>query len=227
MAKTKVKYAYEKSLLVPLLAGSGLSAGLLLCRFLAGQSTRYWYMIWNLFLGWLPIIFAWWLRNWLRRGRWSSWQGIALTALWLGFLPNSFYIITDFIHLKPTGEVSLLFDAVLLTTFSLNGLILGLLSVSIVHTELKKRLAEKNTFLLLLIIFLLTSFGVYLGRYLAWNTWDILINPLGILFDISDRIINPLSYPTTFTTTGIFFVLLTTLYFMAYRLAAVLRRFNK
>lgn len=226
MQKVKGRYEDEKAMLVPLLAGSGLSAGLLLSRFLSAQSTRFWFMIWNLALAWIPLIFAWKLRSWLSKDRWNSWQGILLTGLWLFSLPNAFYLITDFIHLRPTGEVSVLFDAVLLMSFALNGLILGYLSVFIVHRELKKRLNERNTLLILLAIFLLSGIGVYMGRYLAWNTWDILINPLGILFDISDRLIHPFNYPNTFTTTAMFFVLISTFYLVVYRLLSLIRHFK-
>lgn len=68
---------------------------------------------------------------------------------------------------------------------------------------------------------LLSSFAIYLGRYLRWNTWDIIINPAGLIFDVSDRIINPGTYSLTFIVTAVFFVVLGSAYAVVYRLAGV------
>jgi uncharacterized membrane protein len=188
-----------------------------------GHTTRYWFLLWNLVLAWFPLILAVLLSRYLAKHKWASFKGILLTILWLGFLPNSFYIISDFIHLKDTGEVSLLYDAVMFMSFAWNGLILGFMAVFIVHTELLKRLRQQLATRLIGLTFLLCSFAIYLGRYLAWNTWDILVNPAGILFDLSDRIIRPASYPNTFTTTTLFSVALIVMYYTAFQLVAAIR----
>lgn len=210
-----------------LLASSKLSLFLFVCRAISSHSNRYWFLVWNLTLAWLPLAFAWWLKTRLHKHSWLSWQSILLSLLWLGFLPNSFYLISDFVHLYSTGEVSLLFDSVMFMSFAWNGLILGFASVIIIHLELMKRLRQKMVLLWLGLVFLLCSFAIYLGRYLGWNTWDILVNPAGILFDLSDRIVKPTSYPNTFTTTGMFFVMLTTTYFTTYRLFTAVRGSHK
>ncbi len=206
-----------------LLVSSSASLILLINRYLASSSTRYWFLAWNLFLAWLPLVFAWQLRKGLIKRRWASWQNMALTCLWIGFLPNSFYIVSDFIHLRGTGEVGMLYDSVMFMSYAWNGLLLGFLSVLLVHTELAKRLTQKAVLIALGVLFLLCSFAIYLGRYLAWNTWDIVLNPAGILFDLSDRIVKPTSYPNTFTTTSMFFVLLTTTYYTFFGLVRILR----
>lgn len=148
---------------------------------------------------------------------------MVLTALWLGFLPNSFYLVSDFIHLKDTGEVSVLFDAVLLMSFAWNGLLLGFTAVYMVHVELLKRMPKRQVVQLIAITFILCSFAIYLGRYLAWNTWDILVNPAGILFDLSERVVEPTSYPNTFTTTGLFTITLSTTYYSVCKLIDAIR----
>lgn len=206
-----------------LLVSSLTSLALLAVRFIVGHSTRFWFLSWNLLLAWLPLIFAWSLRSGLLKRRWLSWQNGLLSLLWLGFLPNSFYLVSDFIHLKSTGEVSLLFDVVILMGFAWNGLLLGFISVLIVHLELLKRVAKRIALTSLAVLFLLCSFAIYMGRYLAWNTWDILVNPSGILFDVSDRIIKPALYPNTFTTTAMFFVLLATMYYTFFELVRAAR----
>jgi len=213
----------KHTIIWPLLVSSGLSVSLYICRMLGGQSTRYWFLIWNLFLAWLPLLFAFWLKNYLKENGWFNWKAGILTLLWLGFLPNSFYLVTDFIHLKNTGEVSLLYDAVMFMSYAWNGLILGFVSVFLVHGELLKRLRPSLVSKLILGIFILCSFAIYLGRYLAWNTWDIVINPFGIIFDVGNRIVKPASYPNTFTTTSLFAVVLIAMYYSIYKLIAAIR----
>lgn len=216
-----------KSIPWPLFVSSCLGVVLYICRVLGGGTFRYWYLVWNLVLAWIPLFFSYMLVRWLKKGRWLSVKGLALTALWLGFLPNSFYLVTDFIHLAPTGEVGLLFDAVMIMTFAWTGLLLGFISVYMIHSELQKRVRTRLSVLLIALVFILSSFAIYLGRFLTWNTWDIIINPAGILFDISDRVIRPVSYPSTFTTTTLFSVVLIVLYYTVYKLVAAIKNSAK
>lgn len=217
------KKSSADNIVLALLASTKISLVLFTCRALSSHSNRYWFLVWNLALAWLPLMFAWWLKTRLKKTSWATWRNVVLSLLWLSFLPNSFYLVSDFVHLHPTGEVSVLFDSVMFMSFAWNGLVLGFASVIIVHLELIKRLRQRLVLLLLGLAFLLCSFAIYLGRYLGWNTWDILVNPVGILFDLSDRIVRPTSYPNTFTTTSMFFVLLTTTYYTTYRLFSAVR----
>jgi len=213
----------QRNLFLALLASSLATLALFMIRVEAGGTWRYLFMAWNLFLAWLPLIFAWQLYRCLKRRSWFSWQAILLTFLWLGFLPNSFYILSDFIHLSPTGEVGLLYDVVVLTAFAFNGLVLGFASLYFVHRELIRRMPRQYAHLVVAAILLLCSFAIYLGRYLRWNTWDILVNPASILFDVSDRVISPAAYPRTFSTTASFFVLLSMMYVVGWYLTASLQ----
>jgi uncharacterized membrane protein len=212
-----------RDVLKALLISNGLSVFLLLARAIDTNTYRYWYMLWNLVLAWLPLVFAWWLSQHLKTDRWVSGKNILLTLLWLGFLPNSFYILTDLIHLHFTGEVSLLYDVVLLFSFIFNAYVVGYMSLFLVHQELNRRLKKEQAFSLIAVVLLLCSFAIYLGRYLRWNTWDVLINPAGLLFDVSDRFINPASHPQAFTTTATFFLLLSSIYFVLWQLTGFLR----
>jgi len=213
----------EQQLLATFGLSSLVSVGLFSVRVLASQNTRYWFLLWNLALAWLPLLFAWWLNRRLREQPWISWQPLLLTALWLGFLPNSFYIVSDLIHLRSTGEVSQLFDVVMFVSFVWNGYLLGFTSVYFVHRELLDRMRAQYAHLVIGIVLLLCSFAIYLGRYLRWNTWDVLINPAGLLFDVSDRLIFPTYYPQTFTTTATFFVLLASIYAVVWQMVHILR----
>lgn len=143
---------------------------------------------------------------------------LALTFLWLAFLPNSFYIVTDFIHLHATGEVGLLYDIVMLSSFIFNGFVVGFMSLYMVHRELLLRVRRRDAHAVMGSVLLVCSFAIYLGRYMRWNTWDVLVNPAGILFDVSDYLINPAAKPQVFVTTITFFALLGSMYIVSWQL---------
>jgi len=213
-----------RQLLVSLIISSAASTVLYGLRVVASENTNYSYLLWNLLLAWLPLLFAWLLYQRLSRERWLSVGNLLLTALWLGFLPNSFYILSDFIHLRSTGDVSLLYDIVLFASFAWNGFVLGFMSLFIVHRQLIKRVSAAMAHTLVGGVLLACSFAIYLGRYLRWNSWDVLINPTGLLFDVSDRIINPAAHPQSLVTTSTFFILLSSIYLVLWHAAQVLRR---
>lgn len=209
-----------------LLVSSLISVGLFAGGAFQNANLSYSYMLWNLFLAWVPLVLIIGLLRFLQTHRWSSWPGIGLSLLWLTFLPNSFYMVSDLIHLQDEPRVDVLYDAVMLTSFVINGLILGYISLYLFHLQLKKRLPARTARNMVGFVLLLCSFAIYLGRELRWNTWDMLFNPAGILFDVSDRIINPGTYPDTFAITGIFFLLLASMYYVLWNVADVLRRLD-
>lgn len=204
------------------MASTGVSLLLLGVRMLASGSNIFWFLAWNLFLAWLPLIFALGLRLHLSKNHSIEWKSVMLFVLWLGFLPNSFYIMSDLIHLQSSGDVAILYDIAMMMSFIINGLILGYLSVYIVHVQVAKRLKRNQTWLIILLVFLSCGFAIYLGRYLRWNTWDILLNPAGILFDLSERIVNPVLHAEAYYITFVFFVLLTSTYAIIYQLVKLL-----
>lgn len=213
----------QRRLVTTLLLSSGVSIALLLVRILSTGSYDYWFLAWNLLLAWVPFGVGCWLVRRLRTTRWLSVANIALTLLWLGFLPNAFYIVSDLIHLQETGAISMLFDVVMLVSFTWNGFVLGYISLYLVHQQLRRRLWRWQADSLVAGVLLLCSFAIYLGRYLRWNSWDVLVNPAGLIFDVSEPFVNPGSHPQAFTTTLMFFILLTSIYAVGYELIANLR----
>lgn len=201
---------------------SAISVLLFVVRAFHYDTSQYWFLNWNLFLAWLPLLFAWQFYRWAQTKPWVSWQGVALTLLWLGFLPNSFYLTSDLIHLQTTAASNVLYDTVMLLSFALNGLILGYLSLFLVHKQLLKRIGSQAAYAIVAGVLVLCSFAIYLGRYLRWSSWDVVINPAGILFDVSDRILNPVSHPQTFVTTATFFLLLGSIYLVIWEAAHAL-----
>ncbi len=193
-----------------------LCLGLLLFRSIAADSLRYWFIPENLALAWLGLGITWVLIKELKNRRWLSWQNLGLSFVWLFFLPNTWYVLTDFIHVSATGEISELYDIVLMITLVLTGFILGFASVWLVHRELLKRLRPANAYWVVELILLTSSFAIYLGRVLRWSSWDVLANPGGLLLNISDRVVDPLGHLHSYSFTGLFFVLLSGLYLAFY-----------
>lgn len=206
-----------------LLGANAVSLVLYLIAGIDNSEFAYSYLVWNLFLAWIPLALVLWLAKVLRSRLWSNWLPLAITVAWVLFLPNSFYMLTDYIHLYEVPRLYVLFDVVMFTSFILNGLMLGYLSLFLVHQEFLKRLSRRASALLVGGVLLLASFAIYIGRDLRWNTWDILFNPASVIFDVSDRIINPSAHPQVFSTTFSFFVLLASVYIVVWHMLRAAR----
>lgn len=209
--------------LLALMASSLVSLGLFGYGAWRNHSLDFSYLIWNLFLAWLPLLFAVRLVMVLRAKAWSSWEGLAYSVLWLVFLPNSFYMISDFIHLQDVQRVDILYDTLMFTLFIYTGVVLGFSSLYLIHAQFRRRLSRLATDAWIVGILLVCSSAIYVGRDLRWNSWDILTNPGGLLFDISDRLLHPTSYPHMLLTIITFFILLLTMYNVVLRSIRLLR----
>lgn len=210
-------------LIALLLITNTISVILFLFRLIGAENFRYWFMLWNLVLAWIAPFIALWLVSRLRKVSWRHWTNICLTLAWLLFLPNSFYMVSDLIHVQQTGEVNIIFDAVLFTSFIFNGFIAGYIGTYLIHRELNKRLQVPQAYLVVAGVFALCSYAIYLGRVLRWNTWDALLSPHALLFDVSDTFIRPLEHMQAFVITFSFTVLISAFYLLAYELLFILR----
>lgn len=167
------------------------------------DNLSYIFLPFNLVLAWVPAGFA---ALAFKQKKW--WAFAPCFAAWLAFFPNSPYIITDLIHLKPRAAMPFWFDTVLIYSFAFTGLLLGMLSAVIIYTKLKElsnRYAAKG---IMLVVMLLSGYGIYMGRVLRWNSWNILTHPSGIYYDTVARLTDPFSYPRTYGMTLIFAALL-------------------
>ena len=204
--------AKQEGVIRAILISNSVSIVLFGLRVIATQETVYWFLFWNLVLAWAPVLVAWLLLRILKKRSWGDPISVIVTIVWLGFLPNSFYLMSDLIHLQSTGDIGLLFDVVLFLSCIWNGALAGILSLVWVHKAILKRVPKLYAACLVSGAILATSFAIYLGRTLRWNTWDVLVNPAGILFDVSEQVINPLTHPQFMVTTLTFFVLIGSMY---------------
>ncbi len=177
---------------------------LFLARYAFTGNITYVFLIWNLILAIVPFIISlmiYFVQKFLKKSK--ALKSI-LAISWFFFLPNTFYIITDFVHFKRRPDISIWYDLILLSTFSFVGMFLGFASLKIIHDLFLKNLKKINSALIISGILLLSSYGIYLGRFLRWNSWDVIYNPGNLINDLFES----LKYPETYIFTILFTVFL-------------------
>jgi uncharacterized membrane protein len=179
-------------------------ASLLVLRVIRTGTLMYAFLMWNLFLALIPLAAS----EFLLRARRTASQ-IWSFGLWLLFLPNAPYILTDLLHLRARPPVPLWFDLALLLSCCGTGLLLAFESVADVQAFITRRFGDLAGWSVAIASLALSAFGIYLGRFLRWNSWDVIANPGGLIADVAHRIVNPLAHPRTSAVTLIFGVLLT------------------
>ena len=198
---------------------SSVSVALVLVRFIPSHQFVYFNLVWNLFLAWLPLGFAFFAAR-LRASRLCF---LALGFLWLLFLPNSPYLVTDLVHLKPRAPVPFWFDILLVQSFVLTGLLLGFLSLYLMHRLVSRFYGWRIGWVFTLVMIGLTGFGIYLGRFERWNSWDFFTSPFALSSDIFKLLIHPRANKTAFVFTTLCASFLGLTYLALYALAALHR----
>ena len=195
-------------LLAALLFTSSLAVAIWLVRFVYTGSLGFIFLQWNLFLAWLPVLFALLAR---RKGasRWGRWLW---GGLWLLFFPNAPYLLTDLLHLGQIGRVPIWYDLIMLLTYALAGLFVGFASLFWLHDLVARTWNRVAGWLFVLVVLALSSFGVYIGRFLRWNSWDLVLNPTILLRDLADHLL----VRSQFLVTAVVTVLLTAVFIGTY-----------
>ena len=169
-------------------------------------SFYYRFLLGNLFLAAIPLFLSSGLRvadrlklNWL--------VTIGLFCLWLLFLPNAPYILTDILHLPRANEAPMWYDLGLLLSCSGTGLLMGYLSLIDVQTIVAKRFNPVVGWLFALTSLVLSGFALYLGRFLRWNSWDVIVNP-SLMLNLAGGMLHPRTQVRPASVTLIFGVIL-------------------
>ncbi len=170
-------------------------------RFALTDVHSYLYMNWNLFLALLPLPFVFFFEN----SR-NIYFKVLSFILWLFVLPNAPYMVTDLLHLRNVGPEWLLwFDGMMIFSYAIIGVfVLSFTMVKIKRMLFNKSQIRRNIFLILISI--ISSFGIYLGRYIRFNSWDIFIKPRLLMNNIIEILSTKYSHPV-FITTMLFFTL--------------------
>ncbi len=161
-------------------------AGLLVARMLRTHTIMFAFIPWNLFLAVIPLYLSYQLNK--TTGKRTPWLYL---ATWLLFFPNAMYIITDIFHLKERTDVPQWYDLLILFSAAISGVIMGFLSLQNVEQYLRRKVNYKLVPWAVLSFFILCGYGIYLGRYLRWNSWDIVAQPVSLLIDIKQDLLNP------------------------------------
>jgi uncharacterized membrane protein len=195
---------------------SSVCIGLVAGRILLSRHGSYAFLIWNLVLAWVPLLLA--LAIWLGyRARWHRAALVALGALWLLFLPNAPYIVTDYVHLfLDYRGAPAWFDALSITAYAMTGLLLGFASLYLVQAVVRCALGEQLTWALVHATLALSSVGIYLGRYQRMNSWDAIRDPLRIPAMARERLADPLGNEALILMVVSFTAALIALYLLLY-----------
>jgi uncharacterized membrane protein len=169
-----------------------LCCGMVAVRVLYSAQQTYLTLCWNLVLAWVPLGLSMLLaRRHLPERRAGRIGSLTLGTVWLAFFPNAPYMVTDFVHLFPRSPVPLWFDAILVFAFAFTGLGLGFMSLLLVHGIVRRWRGAGAGWLFVGTVAGLTGFGVYLGRFQRWNSWDLVTRPSQLFASVLQEILHP------------------------------------
>ena len=194
--------------LYPVLFSTVVAIGFFVTRVYISRSLIFMFLVWNLFLAWVPYWASFWASSLHQRYPKRWWLLLAPGGLWLAFFPNAPYIITDFLHLSYRPPVPMWFDVGFLATFAWTGLFLAVFSLHSMQTLVKTYLGAMVGWVFVLGILGLSGLGVYMGRFLRWNSWDLLVHPKTVVIDVLYRLAHPMSNLQTLGVTIMFSVFL-------------------
>ncbi len=181
-------------LLLWLLVASALCAATVEVRIRHSHDDAYRFLDWNLFLAWVPLAFA--LAAHASSGRRYSLLTFPFGLLWLLFFPNAPYMLTDFIHLHQTPTAPLWYDGLMISSFAWTALLLGFVSLYLMHTIWRRTTGGLIAWTGVIGALALASVGVYIGRFVGYNSWDALLHPHQVGHLINTRLNeNPLHNP--------------------------------
>jgi uncharacterized membrane protein len=202
-----------------LIISCAFSCMLVAARALVTGEQTFLFLIWNLFLAFVPYAISEWLSTRIRLMESRVTLGLIL-FVWLVFIPNSFYILTDLFHLYDRHDAPRWFDLLLIFSFAWNGLLLGLLSVRRVETILQAVSGRSFSLLIVFAVMWLNAFGVYIGRYLRFNTWDVISKPFSLFSELLDIIVHPVHNRMNWGMIFIYAVFMTVLYVTIKKMAS-------
>ena len=186
-----------------LAAASALAVAALLVQIHETGNSFYRFLVWNLFLAWVPLAAALIAHAFDRLGAHTAATGAGI--VWLVFFPNAPYMLTDYIHLRETPHGSpLWWDALMLSSFVWTALMLGFFSLYLMQNVWGAYVRSRFvSWLLAALALALGSFGVYLGRFVHINSWDALLHPRNVAHIVATQVENPINHPRLVGTIGL------------------------
>jgi uncharacterized membrane protein len=197
-----------------LLATSIFCVVLLLTRIYFSESISYYFLVWNAFLAWVPLLFS--AKFEKHVGNNHTGKSLLFFFCWLLFFPNAPYLITDLIHLRKKAMIPLWFDVLLLVSFAWNGLLFAFISLKQIHQTLLHKFSVRGSWLIVLSTLFLAGYGIYLGRFERWNSWNILSSPFSLFRAIGRTFIEYPFFVKSMSVTLAFGLFMTSIYTTVY-----------
>lgn len=184
------KYKHTIICAVILLSLSIFGCLMVAARWIYTGRQGFLFLIWNLFLAWIPfgisVLISYIYSQTKIKAK--SFLLYVLGLVWLLFYPNAPYMITDFIHFRGNGSFLIWFDIVIYSVFIFTSLLLGFVSIYLINRIITRVTNKAFGWLFVLTVLFLSSYGIYLGRFIRWNSWDMLSDPLAIIQSVIDNI---------------------------------------
>lgn len=201
----KIKLNSQDKIVIALLV---FSFCLLAARMLYSKQIMYGFYVWNTFLAMVPY----WCSQQIVKAAKKANQNLFI-LLWLLFLPNAPYLITDVLHLTERQPIPFWFDVLLVIQFAFLGMLIGFLAIRNVEHYLQQHFTHNTTRILINGSFILCAYGIYLGRFSRFNSWDLVTKPFDLIQVSADRIINPTEHLRTWGFTIIIAFMLMLFYY--------------
>jgi uncharacterized membrane protein len=188
----------------PVALSTLLCAGLFGVRAYLSRSWTFYFLLWNLFLAWVPYLSSLWAARLHQKHPRAWWWLLMPGAIGLAFFPNAPYIVTDFFHLTERWPIPLWYDIGLLACFAWTGIVLGVYALRVYQDLVAVRVGRILSWVFALVVLGFSGMGVYMGRFLRWNSWDLVVQPRAVLSDVAVRLRNPIGNMGTLGVTLMF-----------------------
>ena len=217
-ARRPRRHRFAVAIVGLLAVASVVCVGLFLARMAYSHTVAYWFLMWNLALAWVPFIFAGVAYTLSTSRRTLTYVLVICAALvWLVFFPNAPYILTDFLHLGSMGDsVPGWYDVLMLYWYSWTGLLLGVVSLYLMQEIVARGAGRPVSWVFVVAVSLAGSIGTYLGRFLRWNSWDLLRRPMPLAGELFGKVTDPASQPRLLGFTVMFAALFLFIYVAVY-----------
>lgn len=193
-----------------LVVASCMCIGILAARAVWTEHVSYRFMVWNLFLAWIPLVCA------LAAERLRGAGAVVAGVVWLAFFPNAPYIITDLVHLRGQGNWLFWVDLIMILSFAMTGLLLGYLSLYVMQKKVARRFGQVAGWSFAIGTLALSSFGIYIGRFERFNSWDVVFNPIELAQQIWMIFRHPFDHLPAYAVSALFAVFLVGMYLALY-----------
>jgi uncharacterized membrane protein len=216
-----LEWIYRRERAVPMAAltfASVTCVCLVVARIFWTGQPKYFFLVWNLLLALLPLLFALLAADVDDSKPHGRLRFLGLSGAWLLFFPNAPYIFTDIIHLATSLHSHFWVDLSLVLLTALTGLVSGFLSLFLMQSLVARSRGPLLSWLFVAVVAGLSGFGIYLGRFLRFNSWDVITQPVALAKGIGHWVTNPLAHSTTFAFPILFATFLFVSYLLLYAL---------